>query len=725
MAIKEYWAYGKTKTHTDSNNYTRSWRPYVKYTVDEATTAVTFDIAKYGIQAQHSGTMSFSANYITSTLTYDGETVETYKNAKSVSLKGMDTCYSFKSASSALSRIISKLPSSHKLSVTFEIKVLKGAWKDTSAVTFDVEIPALSEPVVSFNFYRNSSANTSAMAVFTFKNVLVGATVYTNVQMDVPQEILQAHPDAVFDFGNSGAGSVVNEFNNGSRNVAGRLMWDGAVQEMPKAVDFNGVASFKVVQKGGTYEYEFAFSSPATVSAKEINATVSVDSTTPPIRKTDGTTDAVVEAFNFISGEWDVLDGNVKVDYRTAANGDIVGYTIKTNLEAKYLADPTLAETTARLKVSYNTKKTLQNDDHQAFFSTTRNCGFTNGLANVMFVGGSESPKYGSRVWYSYFNDPLYFPDDNFIEVGSNDTNVMGLVKIGEYLGIIKQGKTTDSSIYIAYPASFEENSTYAVKPSASGIGAISKYAFNILGNESLFLSKEGVMAISFNEEDVDKQVKNRSYYVDGKLLNEPVDKLSKAYSFVWNGYYLLAVENEEDNGHVYVLDGNQRNSWGNDRTNLVYECYFWDNVPAKCFVKFNNELWFSDGKRMCRFKAANEDRPYNDEGKAIFAEWSTIFDDDGSSHYTKDLQKKGSKLTLSPSKQGTSCDVYFKTDNGVEQLIGLANSDATDIPIDFFFNKKLKKYKRLQIIVRNEVPDQSFGISQIVKLYTIGNYSK
>lgn len=376
----------------------------------------------------------------------------------------------------------------------------------------------------------------------------------------------------------------------------------------------------------------------------------------------------------------------------------------------------------ARVNIRWDSYQKQIVPSHEAFFNTSRHMNYSNGLANNVFLGGTNAKNYTSRVWYSYVNNPLYFPDTNYIEVGSNDTAVMGLVKIGEYLGIVKQGKTTDTSIYIAYPTTFDDNTAYAVKPTTNGIGACAKYCFNVLGDETLFLSNEGVMAITPRTESGD-EVKNRSYFIDGKLFDEP--NLHEAYSFVWKGFYLLAVPNKEDNGHVYLLDGNQHNSWGNDKTNLVYECYFWNNVPAKQFARFKERLWFTDGNNMCRFKVESEYKPYNDNGEAIKAEWSTILDDDGSAYYYKNLKKKGSMLSLLPSGRGTSCEVYFRVDDGVEQYIGEVNSDVTEMPVDFFFNKKLKKYKRLQIIAKNEVPDQGFGIDQIVKLYTLGTYSK
>ena len=412
----------------------------------------------------------------------------------------------------------------------------------------------------------------------------------------------------------------------------------------------------------------------------------------------------------------------------------------------------------------------------------------------------------------------------HYVEVGSNDTTVQGLTKVGDYLGVIKQSKTTDTAIYLLYPTSFDEDTTYAVKQGVQGVGALSKYAFNILGDETLFLSPNGVMAITPGE-DSDHRVQNRSYYVDGRLLQE--DGLQEAYSFVYDGKYWLAV-----GGRCYVLDGNQRNSWGNDRTNLVYECYFLENVPALCFAKYNDRLIFSTSEEVCRFKAGSYDDVYLDDFMAdspiievytpedvdqatfeasptdyfyigsdgeytrctalsvydpteqyftrssqhetvnvpVRAEWSTILDDDGYLNFYKNLQKKGSVVSILPTgykyvvsvideaaflknpeayytydgaeykhcsasdsfdvnetyyvKGASSTKVFVKKDGDDPVEIERSFNEASDIPSEMFIRKKIKKYKRLQFIVRNDDPE-NFGIDSIIKNYSIGNYAK
>ena len=427
-----------------------------------------------------------------------------------------------------------------------------------------------------------------------------------------------------------------------------------------------------------------------------------------------------VYAYDYVKQLWTLLPND---DGWQIEAIDSTHWKLPLKFSEQYVNDNTSQTAQAKIKISYTTYSTSDVIDNVAIFNTNRNANFSTGLANNIFIGGCTLTDYSSRVWYSAVNNPLYIPDVNYIEVGSNDTRVMGLVKVGDYLGVIKQSKSIDSSVFLVYPTSFEDETTFATKACVSGVGALGQYCFNVLGDETLFLSPRGVMAIEPYEDEASR-VKDRSYFVNGRLLEE-VD-LDKAYSFVWNGFYMLAVNN-----HIYVLDGNQRNSWGNQKTNLVYECYFLDNIPAKILFSYDGELWFADfNGNLCRFKNESEEDAFMDGSEPVVARWATIADDDGSLHYLKNLAKKGTVVSLLP-KNGTTARVYINKDdaigkdNGIEPVV---ESDpipeGTVLPSSVYPKKKVKKYKRLQFIIE-DVTASPFGIDEIIKSYTVGNYAK
>lgn len=557
--------------------------------------------------------------------------------------------------------------------------------------TLGVVIPALGRPEVSFVAERDSNTQTTLTI-----NVLADApvtvtepTVYRNGEAITPTWKVEGET-ITFPYSTASAQIVAAD----------------TVDEMHSfEYSFSGTV--------GSYEYEDG-SSVDYVYYPEWKQTVSINEKVPDLNFR-GKADINVYAYDYDLGTMTLLPNDEGWDIEII---DDTHWNLPVYLKEQYVSDKTSHTASAQIDVEYKTYTSAQIDDKIAIFNTTRNANFSTGLANNVFIGGCTLPDYSSRVWYSYVNNPLYMPDTNYIEVGSNDTRVMGLVKVGDYLGIIKQSKSIDSSVFLVYPTSFEDETTFATKACVSGVGALSQYCFNVLGDETLFLSPRGVMAIEPSE-DEQSRIKDRSYFVNGRLLEE-ID-LDKAYSFVWNGLYLLAVNN-----HVYVLDGSQRNSWGNQKTNLVYECYFLDNVPAKILFSYDSMLWFADFEgNLCRFKNENDDDPYMDEETPVKAEWSTIADDDGSLHYYKNLQKKGVVLSLLP-EEGTTAKVYVKKDENDEVLVTESSPVApnTKLPSSVYMKKKVKKYKMLQFIVEDDTPNP-FGINKIIKSYTIGNYAK
>jgi hypothetical protein len=257
-----------------------------------------------------------------------------------------------------------------------------------------------------------------------------------------------------------------------------------------------------------------------------------------------------------------------------------------------------------------------------------------------------------------------------------------------------------------------------------------------MLAEETLILSRQGVQANTSNNILAERTIRNRSFFVDSYLTKE--SNLQNAVACEWNGYYVLCINNV-----AYVLDGKnkaykQRSTVAND---FSYECYYWTNIPANCLLSVNGELYFgtADGK-ICKFNTdkVGMDR-YNDDGKAIVASWATKNDDDDAPHLYKSMTKKGCLVTIKPYARSSGA-IYVVKDGNPRQFLRGGTMDildwddvdferftfnTNDSPQDIFFKKKVKKYKRLQIIVENDALNEGFGILQIVKTFTVGNYAK
>lgn len=365
----------------------------------------------------------------------------------------------------------------------------------------------------------------------------------------------------------------------------------------------------------------------------------------------------------------------------------------------------------------------------------------TYGAGNSDRLVLSGNPDYPNRDWISGFNDPTYFPDLGYSVVGLEDTAIMGYCRIGSALAIVKEDKGNDTTVFFrSYSVDTEGNVSFPLQQAVTGVGAVSRGGFANLLDEPLFVSGTGIYAVSVNNLTGDRAGQNRSFYLNARLTTETI---SEAEGVSWRGMYLLGFPN----GHVYILDGRQAKTYRSESLgDFCYEGWYWENVPALCWLNRERggveELFFgtADG-RVCRF---NSDKGkmdcYSDDGEAIDALWATKLDDDGCATVLKTMIKRGCAVTLKPYSR-SSARISFRTDRdpapweAVYDTLDICSwenidfsrftFDSNDSAREIFFGTKVKKYKRLQIIIRNNAVNEGFGIFAITKNYVEGNYAK
>ena len=355
----------------------------------------------------------------------------------------------------------------------------------------------------------------------------------------------------------------------------------------------------------------------------------------------------------------------------------------------------------------------------------------------------SGNPDCPNLDWMSGLNDPTYMPDLGYAAVGSGATPIRGYCRIGSSLGIVKADDGSDSTVFLRSAALSEDGeAVFTLQQTIAGVGAVAPGSFASLLDDPLFLSRSGAAAITSSSLTGEKIIQNRSLYLNAQLTKEP--SLPEAEAAVWQDMYLLAVPE----GHVYVLHGRQTKTFRSAAlSDFVYEGFYWENVPALCwYVRrsgADEELYFgtADG-RICKLNTDIEDMSrYSDDGAAISAVWATKYDDDGTPAVLKTLLKRGCCVTIKPYAR-SSAEVYIRADRtgGHEKRVAGKPMDILDFsdidferitfntdesPQEIFLNRKVKNYKRLQIIVRNSEPNEGFGIFQITKHYVTGNYAK
>ncbi len=363
------------------------------------------------------------------------------------------------------------------------------------------------------------------------------------------------------------------------------------------------------------------------------------------------------------------------------------------------------------------------------------------GAGNSDRIVLSGNPDYPNRDWISGLNDPTYFPDLGYSVVGIDDVPIVGYCRIGSAQAIVKEDNGQDSTVFFRTAnVDGEGNVSFPLRQALTGVGAVSRGGFANLLDEPLFVSGTGIYAVSANYLTGDRAGQNRSYYLNPKLCGED---LSSAEAISWNGMYLLSFPN----GHVYVLDARQSKTYRSESLgDFVYEGYYWENVPAICWLNYESgaveNLFFgTEDGRICRFNTDIESlERFSDDGEAIDSVWATKMDDDGGATILKTMIKRGCAVTLKPYSR-SSAMVSFRTDSDPGPKLAVKGTldifswedidferlsfDSNDSPREIFFNTKVKKYKRLQILVRNNTAAEGFGVFAITKNYVEGNYAK
>lgn len=593
---------------------------------------------------------------------------------------------------------------------------------------------------------------------------------------------------------------------------------------------------------GGIYKVR-----PATSVSTTLTFTSSLSATVPTIGtlvKYDGT-GGVTNGINLLTRDmviefWDDRTNNSSRTYRVFNQGSAT--TIKTLTKVECLktdgtwenktSSATVDGTKKIVTLAYNIPVTsnIENvvrisftaNDNPAAPTKINNCScsviYSQMTEGQVFVSGN--PDYPQYVWYSEIADPLYFPDTNYLFVGGAGTDVTGMIPYGSQIAVLKEPSVTETTIFlIEYTQATDQKvqsdgttytearDVYKVKHGFTGIGSLTTKSVFSLGDEPLFLSQNGIMGMVSNAINSSNSVKNRSGYLDPRLLLET--DLSSAIATIHKGYYILVI-----NGHAYILDSRQKSTDYKGNTSYLYESYYWNNIPATAIASDGTVLWFGTGDgRLCRFKETGHMADYSDNSRygdepirayikdgetehsstwlvdsngdtitpdatktyivmgliddegisreidelytvyswtgsayddeytqaPISAIWSTPLDNDGATNWFKTLQKKGTGCTLYPFTR-SSVHAYFEKDGQGEVYVGTTTIDidnwedidfdrftfiANKAPRDLFVRKKMKKYKRLKIILKNEELDEGFGVQEIFKTYLMARYAK
>lgn len=238
-----------------------------------------------------------------------------------------------------------------------------------------------------------------------------------------------------------------------------------------------------------------------------------------------------------------------------------------------------------------------------------------NGAMDRIFLAGD-----GNRDYYCQMDDPTYWGDLFYCIIGQDNSKIMGYSIINDKLATHIDHSDNDTNIILRTGSLLDDGSaSFTLTGSFTGSGAISKYAFSTLETEPLFITNQGILAVTPSDVLGERYAQLRSYYLNGLLLKQD---LSKAVACTFDRFYMLAV-----GGYLFALDGTQSSNERNTPySSRQYEGFYRTNVDARCIANINNTLIFgtNDGK-ICRFyKDYSELKNFSDDGEPILAKWTT-----------------------------------------------------------------------------------------------------
>lgn len=197
----------------------------------------------------------------------------------------------------------------------------------------------------------------------------------------------------------------------------------------------------------------------------------------------------------------------------------------------------------------------------------------------------------------------------------------MGYSIIENRIAAHKDENETDRNVVIRQGNLVDNEPAFPITNTIQGPGAIAKYSFAYCANEPFFLTNLGVYAITPSDIVGERFSQNRSYYMNGKLLEET--NKSESYACVYKDMYWLCL-----NGVAYILDGQQNlgTNAGEPYSTRQYACFYETNIPARIMWVDETDLYFgADSGKVYRFYTdPDELASYNDDGEAIAAAWET-----------------------------------------------------------------------------------------------------
>lgn len=353
------------------------------------------------------------------------------------------------------------------------------------------------------------------------------------------------------------------------------------------------------------------------------------------------------------------------------------------------------------------------------------------GKPDTLFLSGN--PDYPGREWFSQGGNPAFFGRENTDLAGSYQSSVTGYSVKGDKLFVHRVNGERNLNILVRSCSGGDENFySYPVVNALEGPGAISRNSFVNMAGDSLFLTDDGVYAITEREAEGGHFTQLRSFYINPVLKDKVLDDAS---AVSYGDFYILACGNE-----IFLLDTLQKShEEDKEYSRYQYECFHWQ-IPESIrllFVQEGRLCFATENGRIGRFHTNyNSPDSFSDRGEAIHAVWQSGEFDAGSQVRNKTVYRLW-----------VTCSTAVRTSvNVLAQVKGVWYRLFTDDTTARYFkwseicwskftwstdrtpkiisrSIRLKNVDKTALRLENNVLNEPFGIYEAGFEYTVGSY--
>ena len=333
--------------------------------------------------------------------------------------------------------------------------------------------------------------------------------------------------------------------------------------------------------------------------------------------------------------------------------------------------------------------------DKEKVFNMTR-CEWFGGSAGLLggtrlFLCRNTKKGNGDLVVWSGLNNPLYFPENSYFNVGNETGAVTGFGKQSDKLVIFKENETwftqyaqntniTANDLINQRVIDYASSSVYfPLTQINSNIGCPYPDTIQLCRNRLVWLGNNNNVYTLVS----DNQYNERSIFSVSEMVNRKIEEIgvdSKACACDWNGYYCLLLGNNillmdyNCYGYTHVASYSKQ-----DDANIHIPWYSWEITNVQKLAVIGNHLSavniINIGGKLYAisyyFNAkGTADRIYDEElgeyvTTAISSSFTTKIFDFGVPHRRKNIEQINLQIG---NNGGVPINLFFVTENGTEQ---------------------------------------------------------